>query len=186
MRPHLLPHRPRSRLPTLSNPLCYTSLPSNSAFFVVLLLAPGPRSFFSSPYVYYGHRRHCQFCSSFHVPCISILRFTSHTPHQASIRTHPSSSTHIYNHPFHVHISPIPCFFHHLNFSTSGEDDVLHRLISVSTIVGFPGWTFHRFPSKSVSLSFLLLSLQFWFIYSPLRPPLGRIRSKFLFGTFSV
>ena len=115
----------------------------------------------SHPYVYYGHPRHRQFCSSSHVPCISILRFTSHTPHQASICTHPSSSTHIYNHSFHVHISPILCFSRHLEFFNVGKGDVLHRLISVSTFVGFPGWTFHRFPSGPVSLSLPPLSLQF-------------------------
>jgi hypothetical protein len=33
-----------------------------------------------------------------HVPCINILLFTCHTPHQASIRTHPSSiHTYLYS-----------------------------------------------------------------------------------------
>ena len=96
---------------TSSDLLRYTSSPYNSVFFVVLLLASGSRSFFSAFYVYYGRRRHRQFCSPSHVPCISTLSFTSipHTKHRSthssSISTHtPTAFTYIF---FQLCASPI-------------------------------------------------------------------------------
>jgi len=170
---------PHSRLSTYSNSICYTLSPSNSVFLVVLLLAPGSRSSFSSlcvlwpptapPILFFPH-----------VPCISIFGslLIPHTKHRsAHIHHHPRTSTitpsvYIFS-PFRA--SPV------ISNSSTWEDDVLHRLISVSTFVGFPGWTFHRLPPGSVSLSLLPSSPQCRFIYSsalrcdPVRPYLFQL-----------
>jgi hypothetical protein len=139
--------------------------PPNPSFFVALLLASGSRSFFSSSHVYYGRRRHRRFCSASHVPCINILLFTCHTPHQASIRTHPSAiHTYLYSLLSRAYLAVL-CLSHHLGFFNAGKDDVLHRLVSVSTFVGSPGWTL-RSPSTLVFPSAFPFSLPFWFIYS--------------------
>ena len=171
------PPIPRSRnSPTPYVTPCRHLIPRFSLCFCLRLAL----AHFSSPYVYYGHRRHRQFCSSSPCPMHQhpSVHFSYPTP---SIDPHTSII-------IHAHLQsllsctyfPIPCFSRHHNFSNVGEDDVLHRLISVLTFVGFPGWTLHRFPSKSVSL-FFLLTPHYWFIYfsalgyDPARPRLFHI-----------
>ena len=155
-------------LPTLHLP------PSNPSFFVVFLLASGSRSFFSSFHVYYGHRRHRRFCSPSHVPCINILLSTCHTPHQASIRTHPSAiHTYLYSLPSRTYFA-VPCLSHRLRLFNAENDGVLHRLVSIPTFVGSPGWTLHRSPSRQLSSSASDFGLSI-----PDTTLLGRIRITF-------
>jgi hypothetical protein len=135
-------------LPTLHLP------PSNPVFSVVLLLASGSRSFPLSFYVYYGHRRHRQLCSSFHVTCISIFLSICHTPHQASIHTHPSAiHTYLY-HCLRVHIFP-PRLSNPQGFFDVGTGGVLHRLMHISFggSLRFPLWISRRPPSNVVPFS---------------------------------
>ena len=148
------------RLSTSSDSLCYTLSSSNSVFFVVLLLAPGSRSFFSSLCVLWPPTAPPVL---FFLPCPmhqhSSVHFSYPTP---SIDPRTSIIIHAHLHSLLSRTYfPIPCFFCHLKFFNVGEGDVLHRLISVSNFVGFPGWTLHRFPSGSVSLFLVPLSLQF-------------------------
>ena len=89
-----------------------------------------------------------------------------HTPHQASIRTHPSAiHTYLYSLLSRTYFV-VPCLSHHLGFLNAGKDGVLHRLVSVSTSVGSSDWTLHRSPSTFVFPSAFFLSPRFWFIYS--------------------
>lgn len=110
--------------------------------------------------MYYGRRRHRQFPSPSHVARISILLSTCHTPHQASIRTHPPAITYLYSLLSRTYF-PVSCFSH-LGLFNTGKGGVLHRLVSASTFLGSPGWTFHRSPLTPVFLFFF----EIWFIYS--------------------
>ena len=80
--------------------------PSNPSFFVVLLLASGSRSFFSSFHVYYGYRRHVDsvLLPMSHASTFFCSLVIPHTKHR-SAHIH-QQSTYIYTHNFHVHISP--------------------------------------------------------------------------------
>ena len=129
-----------SRHSTFSNSLCYTLPPSNSVFSLCSCLRLAlPHS--SHPCVLWPPTAPSIL---FLLPCpmhqYSSVHFSYPTP---NIDLHTSIIIH--THPQ----SLLSCtYFPHSVLLPSSrivrESDVLHRLISVSTFVGFPGWTFHR------------------------------------------
>lgn len=176
------------RLPTLRLP------PSNPVFSIVLLLASGSRSFSPSFYVYYGHRRHCQFCFPFHAPCIRILLFIrhTHTKHQ-SAHIH-QQSTHIYAHCFRVHILPRARRVSQVLLSKN--DGVFQRLTPVSLDSrGTPGLDISSIPSDVFFPPFLspplfLVSFLFhcdlWSVSCPVFRSLHILYNVYLFWTYDT
>ena len=114
-------------------------------------------------YVYYGRRRHRRFRSPFHVPCINILLFIRHTPHQASIRTH-TPAIHTYLSSLLSRTYFLPVLLQSPRFFCAGNDGVLHRLTHISLLLWVTQFGHSTNASKCCVPVHFPFCPSFWFL----------------------